>query len=81
MAREWRVCNLKWRSPSAPLQNPKMKHTRLTSDENGQVRPFCLTRVSKNSKNRIAWLAKALLFDSILHEIGPSSRDLALPRI
>ena len=30
---------------------------------------------------RVAWLAKALLFDSILHEIGPSSRDLALPRI
>ena len=38
MAREWRVCNLKWRSPSAPLHNPKMKHTRLTSEENGQVR-------------------------------------------
>ena len=76
MAREWRVCNLKWRSPSATLHNPKMKHTRLTSDENGQVRPFCLTRVSKNSKNRIAWLAKALLFHSNLQRVGLTSDGL-----
>ena len=46
MAREWRVCNLKWRSPSAPLHNPKMKHTRFTSEENGQVRLVLLdTRI------------------------------------